>query len=109
MRRPGDLITKDPDAVDAEGFNWTDWLAELSAFLSTPETIVTSTWAVTAPAGDATPITKTGETVTDAGRRTQVTLLGGTLGRKYTITNHIITSNGISAEDASFKVLVVSK
>jgi len=109
MRHPGDLIIKDPQAVEPEGFNWTAWLAELSTFLSTPETIVTSTWAVTAPAGDATPITLSGAAITGAGLLTQVTLSGGTLGRKYTITNHIGTSNGLTFDDRSFKVLVASK
>ncbi len=63
---------------------------------------------MTAPVGDASPITLSGAAITGAGLFTQVTLSGGTVGRRYTLTNHITTSSAV-VDDRSFQVLVAQR
>lgn len=103
-RKPGSLIGKDPDAVEPYGFDWTDWLAELGSTV----TITNSTWTVTGP--DAL-LTLTFPTIVTGALKTQVTLNGGTLGRKYLVTNRIVTntSNPTVQDDRSFTVLIEQK
>ncbi len=104
MRRPGDLIEKDPDSVEPQGFDWTAYLAELG----TGVTVQSSTWSVSTIVGDAAPLTLSNASIVPGGLRTQVTLAAGSAGRKYTLTNHITTSSG-PVDDRSFKVLVVQR
>lgn len=95
-RKPGQLITKDPQSVEPQGFDWTAYLAEIDD----AETIASSTWAVSGSG-----LTLTSATVLAGSLKTQVTLNGGTVGSKYTVTNHIITSSGVE-DDRSFFVKV---
>jgi hypothetical protein len=88
--RPGDSITKDPDAVLKYVMDWSDWL-------DTGETISTSTWTVDSG------ITKDSDTNTTT--TATITLSGGTVGEKYRITNRIVTS-GSQTDDRSFYVYV---
>ncbi len=97
-RRPGSLVVKDPQSVEPMGFDWTDWLAELSP----TETITLSTFAV---AGADAILTLTSPSIVTGSLKTQVKLNAGTVGLKYTVTNHITTSGG-SQDDRSFVVLV---
>lgn len=100
-RKPGDLIVKDPQSDEPQGFDWTAYLAELGAGVS----ISTSTWTI---AGDDAVLTKHDPSVViSATIKTQVYLAAGTSGVKYTITNHITTDSSPSvADDRSFFVLV---
>ncbi len=100
-RAPGCLILKDPQSVEPMGVDWTDWLAELSA----TETISVSTYAVT---GADAILTLTSPSIVTGSLKTQVKLNAGTVGLKYTVTNHITTSGG-SQDDRSFFVLVAQK
>lgn len=93
-RRPGDQIQKDPASIEPQGVDWTDYLAELST------TISSSTYAVS-PSG----LTLSGATIAAGNLKTQVTLSGGTLGIKYTVTNQIMTATGVT-DERSFDVLV---
>lgn len=99
-RKPGDQITKDPDSIEPQGFDWTDWLEELGDSV----TISTSTWAVSPTGG----ITLSGDSIITGSLKTQVTLTGGTVHRRYTVTNRIVTSSGVH-DDRSFVVLVTER
>jgi hypothetical protein len=104
MRAPGDLILHDPSAIEPEGFDWTAYLLELDA----AATVSASTWTVSTVAGDASPMTLSGPAIVAGSLKTQVTLNAGTVGYRYTVTNHITTSTGVQ-DDRSFKVLVVQR
>jgi hypothetical protein len=103
-RRPGDLLVHDPNAIEPQGFDWTDWLAELGASV----VISDSDWTVSTIVGDAAPLTLSGATIVTGDRLTHITLTAGTPGLRYTVTNHITTSTGVE-DDRSFKVLVVQR
>jgi len=96
-RRPGDLIVKDPSSIEPQGIDWTAYLAELGAGV----TITTSTYAVSPVGG----ITLSNAAITAGNLKTEVMLTGGTVGVRYTITNHIVTSNTVT-DERSFDVLV---
>ena len=92
-RRPGATINKDPSSVEPQGFDWTDYLAELGAGV----TISTSTWAVT-PTG----LTVAAGSIVTGSLKTQTTLSSGTVGVLYTVTNQIITSTSVTDERSFF-------
>ena len=100
-RSAGDLIVKDPQSVEPFGFDWTAWLAEVDD----AETIATSTYVVTGPDGV---LTTSSPSIVTGSLKTQVKILGGTAGRRYTLTNHIVTSSGC-ADDRSCYVLVQNR
>lgn len=77
---------KDPDATLDYAFDWTDWLDD-------GETI--SNYTVTAPTG----LTKDSDS--RDGPVVTVWLSGGTAGVSYTVTNHVVTSEG-REDDRSF-------
>jgi hypothetical protein len=91
-------LSKDPDAVLDYQCDWTEWLAGAS------DTITGSVWLI-APEGGIV------ESEDHASSYTTTTatiwLAGGTLGRKYRITNRITTAAG-RVNDKSFDVLVQS-
>jgi hypothetical protein len=102
IRKPGDLITKDPLADEPQGFDWTAWLLELGASVA----IQTSTWTITG--SDA------GLTTHDASvvgtLKTQVYLAAGTRGVRYVVTNKIVTNTAPAITDErSFTVLVQAR
>ena len=102
-RRPGDLIVKDPNSVEPQGIDWTDFLAELGSTV----VISTSTWSVTGP--DAL-LTLGNDSILTGSLKTKVFLTAGTLGGRYTLTNRIVTNSSPTVtEDASFKVLIQQK
>jgi hypothetical protein len=85
----------DPTDVDYYGWDWADRL-------DTGETISVSTWTV--PSG----ITQTTPAPSIAGSVTTLWLTGGTLGQKYTVTNHITTNQGRQF-DRSFVVQILDR
>ncbi len=97
-RVAGSLITKDPQSVEPQIMNWTAWLAELSL----GETITLSTWTIT---GNDAVLTYSAATIVTGSLKTQLKLSAGTLGLRYTVTNHVTTSSGYQ-DDRSFVVLM---
>ena len=73
---------KDPDAVLPYAEDWTAWLVA-----EENDTIVDSTWTANNAA-------MTIESSTFAAGITVVWLSGGTAGKEYTVTNHIVTASG---------------
>lgn len=72
--------TKDPDEYLDYGWDWT-------ARLTAGETITDSEWIL-----DSTDLIDTAEDLTDA--QSVVWLAGGTLGRRYLVTNRVTTDGG---------------
>lgn len=97
----GGLITKDPNSQKLYTMDWDQ------ENLATSVTITTSDWAITGP--DAV-LTKDNPSILAGGRRTQVRLLAGTVGKTYTVTNTIVTSESpTQTKERSFKVLIEQK
>lgn len=102
MRKPGELISKDPSSDEPQGFDWTAWLAELGAGVVANS----STWFITGP--DAV-LTQHNASIV-AGQKTQVYLAAGTPGKTYTVVNRITTNSSPTVTDErSFKVLVTDR
>lgn len=93
-----ELRFKDPDATVPFVMPWPRWLDD-------GETIVSSAWSLTGP--DAALSILPGSPGTN-GRTTSMWLTGGTVGRTYRLTNHIITSSAPIArrDDRAFDVLI---
>lgn len=103
MRKPGSLILKDASSDEPQGFDWTLWLAELGAGI----TIATSTWTITGP---DTVLTKHDETIVAGALKTQAYFAAGTAGKKYTVTNRVITSSSPAVTDErSFQFLIQNR
>lgn len=81
--------TKDPDAILDYTINWSQWL--------NGDTIDTSTWNV--PSG----ITLVSSSADDTSAT--IIISGGTVGTYYSITNHIVTIDGLE-DDRSFIVFI---
>jgi hypothetical protein len=103
MRKPGSLIIKDPGSDEPQGFDWTTWLAELGAGVA----IGTSIWTITGP--DVL-LTKHDETIVTGAKKTQAYFAAGTLGKKYTIVNRVITNSSPPVTDErSFQYLIQNR
>jgi hypothetical protein len=98
----GALVPKDP----SDSLVYTvDWDANV---LATDVTIATSTFTITSlrPTGD-TGLTKDNETILSGSRKTQLRLIGGTIGATYRIDNTIVTSETPTQTiERSFKVKI---
>lgn len=102
----GDEVLKDP--VDAKVYG-ADWDTNN---LAVGVTITASVWTITAltPSAIDTALTKDTESVLAGTRKTQVRLLGGTLGQTYEVANKIVTSeNPTQTKERSFRVLVQNR
>jgi UDP-N-acetylglucosamine enolpyruvyl transferase len=100
MRKPGDLVMKDPNSDEPHGFDWTLWLAELGASV----VVNTSTWVIT---GTDALLTSHDPTIVAGSLKTQVYLAAGTVGKKYTVTNRVTTNSAPPVTDErSFYVFV---
>lgn len=97
--RDGAFIDKDPEATLDYSIDWTNWMP-------TSDTINTSTWAVTSPAGDSDPITVSSDSETSY--VATAVLTGGTAGNSYTITNTIATNNNIT-DRRNFRIFVKAR
>jgi hypothetical protein len=101
-RLPGELILKDPAADEPQGFDWTDYLAELGAV-----TITTSTWTIT---GADAVLTYHDASIVAGSLKTQAYFAAGTLGTRYTVTNTIVTNSAPTVTDErSFDVLIQNR
>lgn len=91
--QPGALVLKDPSSIEPRGFDWTDYLAGLG------DTITTSTWAISGP---DTSLQVDSDSIVTGSLKTQAILSGGTVGKRYTVTNAIVTSDGTEDERSFF-------
>lgn len=102
----GDLIIKDPDSTEIYQFSWDDVLPvgstiSVSAFLIT---LVRYTGATTEDAAALASLTQSATAIHVAGRMTQVTVAGSTLGAEYQATNRVTLTDG-QVKDGSFHIL----
>lgn len=86
------IMTHDPQAK-------LDYAVDWSAWLETGETISASTWTVPSGITEATPAPSNTGTVAT------IWLSGGTIGQRYTVTNHITTTMG-REDDRSLYIVV---
>jgi hypothetical protein len=111
MRKPGSLVIKDASSDEPQGFDWTTYLAELGAGVE----IQTSTWTITGgdSAVDPTPstvLTSHDASIVTGGLKTQAFFAGGTHGKKYTVTNRIVTNSAPAVTDErSFYYLIQAR
>jgi len=113
--RAGGLIVKDPNSSELFAIDWDVehlragvQIASQSFFIVGPDAVLTKDNEALLTAAQAT--AQFERTVTVDNRGTQLRLLAGTLGAKYTVTNRITTNESPSqVKDASFKVLIQSR
>jgi hypothetical protein len=82
---PFNAPPRDPSDIDYIGIDWSAWLTNRDN-----DTIVTSTW----PEVDGLTIVSQSNTTTT----TTVVLSGGTADNRYTVTNRIVTANGLQKD-----------
>jgi hypothetical protein len=97
--RDGAFIDKDPEATLDYTIDWTNWMPA-------SDTISTSSFAITSPAGDSDPITVDSNSNTNY--KATAVLTGGTAGNIYTVTNTIVTTNNIT-DRRFFRVTVKAR
>lgn len=84
---------KDPQERLDFGFDW-NAPAPVGPWLTTGDTVATSTWSVTVAPDNTLTIDNDDKTTTV----TRAWVVGGTLGQEYTLTNHVTTAQGRQAE-----------
>lgn len=87
-------FVKDPDAVLDYKIDWSSWLAQSSP----ADTISSSSWS----AETGITVDTSANTTTDA----TVWLSGGSAGRKYAVTNQIVTAGGRTVERTIYVTVV---
>jgi hypothetical protein len=103
MRKPGDLIAKDPSSDEPYGFDWTAWLAELGVGVL----IAQSTWTI---AGADAVLTVHDASIVTGDLKTQAYFAAGTAGVKYKVTNRVTTNSSPAVtDDRSFYVFVENR
>ena len=97
---PGATVIKDPDAELLYTFDWSSWLVS-------PAQIASSTFTISGGGGDGA-LTKDNET--DTGTTASVRLIGGTLGRTYTLSCRIVTDESpTQTDDRSIYVKIAAQ
>ncbi len=91
-----ETYTHDPDAKLDYSVDWSLWLAD-------GDTVQASTWAVS-PSGP----TLSGSSINVPATITTIFFDGGTEGERYTLTNHIVTTEG-REDDRSIRIKVVER
>jgi hypothetical protein len=103
VKKPGDLIVKDPGSDEPFGFDWTAWLAELGPGVL----IANSTWTI---AGSDAVLTVHDGTTVAGDLKTQAYFAAGTAGVKYKVTNRVTTNSSPAVTDErSFSVYVENR
>lgn len=103
---PGALVYKDPQAEEPYGFDWTAYLADLG-----PTVLIdTSEWIISGTEGSPVPLAVDDESVVTGRLKTQAYFSGGTEGKKYRITNRIVTDSVPAVtDDRSLYMLVMPR
>ena len=96
--RTGSYINKDPDSYLDYSIDWSDWL-------DGGDTLSTSTWTIEAITGDAAPLATDSDTLNTSLSIATIFLSAGTAGNHYTVTNEIVTTNGLT-DQRYFRIFV---
>ena len=97
----GSWIHKDPTAQLIYSMNWSEWLGA-------GETLSTATYALQVRANDPAPLVKVSQGLNAGTDLTYVELSGGQVGKVYTVTATITTTNG-QTDRRSFRVKVENR
>ncbi len=99
---PGTTIIKDADAELVYTWDWSAWLIGSALIAST-------TFIITPPASEPTSdLTKDSEGIVTGSTSTSLRLLGGTTGKKYTVTNRVVTNESPAQTDDRSIVVKIS-
>lgn len=86
---PGQTLPKDPQDKLTHEFDWSAWLGATALITSSAWTISGGDTGGGAP---ATVLTYDNAAIVSGSQKTTLRLLAGTVRKKYTVTNHIITN-----------------
>lgn len=78
---PGTTLDKDANAELTHQWDWSAWLGDAE--------ISTSTFTITGP---DSALTKDNESIVTGNQKTQARLKAGTVGKRYKVTNQIVTN-----------------
>lgn len=102
--RPGATIIHDPHAKLVYGVTWVDWLAENAVIEGAAWTLAD---ADPADPEDPLVLEQDNDEIAVDGKSASVRLTGGTAGRKYKVTVHIVTGETpVQEDDRSFYLKV---
>lgn len=96
----GIWISKDPEAQLVYSFDWTEWLP-------TGDSVSTVSYTVQARANDPAPVVRESQGV-QSGTITYVELSGGQVGKVYTITAEVTTTDGL-IDRRNFRVKIENR
>ena len=96
----GSWIPKDPEAVLVYSMDWSEWLP-------TGDTVASVSYSLQVRANDPAPLVKESQGV-QSGTITYVELSGGQVGKVYTVTAEITTTDA-SIDRRSFRVKVENR
>lgn len=97
----GSWIAKDPQAQLIYSMDWTEWLVA-------GDTLSSATYALQVRANDPAPLIKESQGYNAGTNLSYVELSGGQVGKVYTVTASITTSNGLE-DRRSFRVKVENR
>lgn len=98
---------QDPDAAIVRHFDWSAWFATESTGVIASTTVVV---APTVADADADPVTIDQVSLLTGNRKVQFRAQGGTAGRKYKVTCHILTDESpVQQDDRSFYLKIKEK
>lgn len=102
--KPGDEIPKDPDSEEPYVMNWTKWLAGL-VDTNGSDVITDSIWSVDGPDESLQIVS---ESIVSGALKTQFRMSGGTAGKRYLLTNSVISTSG-AKDDRSVRIRVTER
>jgi hypothetical protein len=97
----GSWIAKDPSAVLTYNMLWTEWIPEGDAISSV-------SYVLQVRANDPSPLVKVSQSFDANAKITSVKLSGGQVGKVYTVTATLVTSDGLT-DRRSFRVKVENR
>lgn len=93
---PNSVVRKDPDSELVYEFDWSAWLGAAEI----------DTYAITIDGPDSD-LTQDNDSLVSGNQKVDVRLLGGTVGKSYTVTCQIVTDEAVpQTEDASITVQI---
>lgn len=99
--RSGAFIYHDPDSKLDYSLNWSEWL-------SSGDTLSSSTWTASTITGDSTPLVIHSQNTNTATGVSTAVISGGQVGGIYTIKNRIDTGAGL-IDERTFRLIVQNR
>lgn len=95
------LVDKDPNATLDYSRDWNRnaaGAADGTGWLGAGETITASTWVIESKPDDPNPLSQATPAPSQVAGKATIWLSGGTAGKRYKVTNRIVTSQGRTDE-----------